>query len=486
MSYDSYRESLIESYYEHQLVSLVNSFDPAKPTVILLPGGMGSQLERTEAPYPQSPNVITDVIWMDLGIILSRDAVKTMIDGPAPSEKEKDIESYVVAAHGPISFGFGGQTPYDELKDFAAQEAWNYGVFGFDWRRPLAESSRHLRQFIISFRARVVYSYGIDPIPGLTLVCHSMGGMVCVDALRNSQFRNLGFHAILTVATPFYGTSTHQERYYSGMPGILNRIYSAKRVTEIVASLPGPFSLMFLPKSVYTRDGAKLGLTQYPQVDPADGSDADPFDAAMFSRWPSAVADHKAYLARAKRELENVSRPIDPVIAPYFFNARSSLDLQTAVKIEWENIDGSRFNPGSSPSPLRGRPGPGDGTVPFWSAWHAYCRPSNRFELAIAKDHGTLLEEPEVLGLIKFVVENRKLPKVKSRKRASSKRASVKQVATVLDEWVQTKKQRRAPPEKLFQRPIVRAILGNLIAGTKPKMLPAEAKRPALKKRKRK
>jgi hypothetical protein len=110
------------------------------------------------------------------------------------------------------------------------------------------------------------------------------------------------------------------------MPGLLNFIYTAKTVVNIIASLPGPYTLMFLPKAVYDRDGAKLGLTRYPQLDPNGNRDADPFDAAMLSRWPTAVKDHQLYLARARNEMNNISKPIDANIAPFFFNVRSSLD----------------------------------------------------------------------------------------------------------------------------------------------------------------
>jgi hypothetical protein len=69
MPYDKYRKELIAGYYDYQLEGLMSGYDPAKPTIILLPGGMGSQLERTEHEYPASPNVINDVVWMDLGVL---------------------------------------------------------------------------------------------------------------------------------------------------------------------------------------------------------------------------------------------------------------------------------------------------------------------------------------------------------------------------------------------------------------------------------
>ena len=226
MSYDSYRRAKIEGYYDAQLETLVTSFDPQQPTVILLPGGMGSQLERTEHKVGTEPNVINDVIWLDLGILPpKKDALKLEIEIIKGVEHDKG--SYVIAPHGPLKFI--SQTPYEELKDRARVEGWNYCVFGFDWRRSLAESSAFFKDFIYKFKNRILNIHNDDPIPNTTIVCHSMGGMVCTYALMDRRFSALGFHAIVTVATPFYGTSTQQERYYRGDGDILKQNLTVPR-----------------------------------------------------------------------------------------------------------------------------------------------------------------------------------------------------------------------------------------------------------------
>lgn len=119
MSYDSYRKAKSEGYYDYQLETLLSSFDPSKPTVILLPGGMGSQLERTEHPVGTEPNIINDIVWLDWGILPpKKDAIQLEIEIKGGVERDKD--SYVIAAHGPLKFIT--QTPYEELKDFARSE----------------------------------------------------------------------------------------------------------------------------------------------------------------------------------------------------------------------------------------------------------------------------------------------------------------------------------------------------------------------------
>ena len=54
MPYEDYRTDLIELYYQNQLETLMSGYNPGQPTVILLPGIMGSQLMRTAKPYPAS------------------------------------------------------------------------------------------------------------------------------------------------------------------------------------------------------------------------------------------------------------------------------------------------------------------------------------------------------------------------------------------------------------------------------------------------
>ena len=70
----------------------------------------------------------------------------------------------------------------------------------------------------------------------------------------------------------------------------------------------------------------------------------------------------------------------------------------------------------------------------MWSAWHAYCRPGNRYELKQASDHGLLLEHAEVLTLIGTIVNTKKLPKA-ARKAKAPATASKSKVDRVLTAW---------------------------------------------------
>jgi len=178
MSYDSYRKAKIQGYYDAQLETLVSGFDPRRPTVLLLPGGMGSQLERTEHPVGKEPNVINDVIWVDWGIFRpKKDAVKLEIQISGGAERDRIRMSSPRTdpeIHHPNAIrGVEGSRSRREM------ELWRV-------RLRLAQAARGklgLFQAIHSrLQKRIVALHNLDPIPNLTIVCHSMGGMVCTYA----------------------------------------------------------------------------------------------------------------------------------------------------------------------------------------------------------------------------------------------------------------------------------------------------------------
>lgn len=472
MDYEQYRISLIKGYYDNQLETLLSDFDPRRRTVILLPGGMGSQLMRSEDAFPASPNVISDVVWIDLGIAFG-DALTLEVDAAG-----RDKDAFVIAAYGPLKFLT--ENPYGELKERARDKDWNYAVFGYDWRRPLQESAGFFKSWILEFQRRVIAHFGpqFDPIPKLTIVCHSMGGLVAKTALADAGFSGLGFNAVMTVATPFYGVSTQQERYFKGV-SILNRLYDPQDVVRIVASMPGPYTLLFLPKAIFDRDQHQLGLARYPEFDSTDNSiPCDPYDAAMLPRWPQAVRDHKQQLAAARDEMIGIAAPVNANIAAKFINVRSQLDTNTAVELSWINVDGDTIDPETSPSPVAGLSGPGDGTVPYWSAFHASC--TNRHDLARASDHANLLRHREVLTLIEKVVTTGKLPSQAAMRgrRAARPTATARKLDRALDKLAARTAGQPAPAE-LFETPVQQALLTDLIGGTKPAMIGPSPAAPA-------
>jgi len=119
MTYCQYREAMVAAYYSGQLTGLISRFDPTKETVFLLPGGMGSGLNRTDQKYPApSPNVFDYQVWVGPQTIFGGNAPYLQID-----QNLADGQQYVVGAEGPISIL--GLSAYDTFISHGRQE-WNF------------------------------------------------------------------------------------------------------------------------------------------------------------------------------------------------------------------------------------------------------------------------------------------------------------------------------------------------------------------------
>ncbi len=79
MSYGTSRKSEIRHEYLRNIKRFASAYDRSKDTVIMLPGGMGSQLERSAKKYVDNASLpfrIYDPVWMDLGLLFSNDRLK--------------------------------------------------------------------------------------------------------------------------------------------------------------------------------------------------------------------------------------------------------------------------------------------------------------------------------------------------------------------------------------------------------------------------
>lgn len=408
MSYNSARNQELMDAHQRYIDDFAQQYRDDKETVVLLPGGMGSQLDMSVRPYVNDSSVPFkeyDPVWMDLEVIFGRDA-----DLIAIAQNGHDKDDHIVIPNGPLRFLVNA---YDGTEEYFRTNEYNYIVFGYDWRRSLAEAAVQLQQFLINLRDRVLFLRGNDPLPRTTLVAHSQGGLVAKIFLQqiagaDGSTINRWMKQLVTVATPFYGTSTHQQRYYVGQSP-LNAFYGTRQIATIAGGLPGPYVLMFADKRTLDRDGPALGLTSYPVSDDTTGQPADPYAQAMLTRYPSWV--NPAYLEEALSIRETITAPLPKKIADRIFHIRSGLDAKTATKLHWANLNGTSFTPEIDPCPLRAVPGPGDGTVPFWSARLAQTASKQIYDLTKAKDHGALMEHDEVLKVLRHIIENSSLPK---------------------------------------------------------------------------
>lgn len=411
MSYDSTRRRIIHDVHQARIVEFAKRYRCGFPTIVLLPGGMGSQLDRSPNAYTGDGSVSGagfENVWLDLGVFFGRDAELIEIQ---PSDA--DLDDHIIVANGPLMFPVNA---YDGAKRFFEKLGWNYIVFAYDWRRPIAAAAAFLEEFLAALAAEVKARKNCDPLPSTILLAHSQGGLVAKVFLQRAftspnvkpEKVAATFQCLITVGTPFYGTSSHQDRYYVGQKPLDIR-YGHGKIARIAGSLAGPYILMFADRPTLDRDGEALGLKAYPITDADTGEPADPYDNANSSRYPAWVSTD--FLSDALDIRGTITASLPETVIDRVFHIRSGQNKATGARLRWKAVDGASFDPETGVSPVLPLVGPGDGTVPFWAARLAQTASSHIYSLKIASDHGTLVEHEETLQVLQHLIENDRLPK---------------------------------------------------------------------------
>jgi len=430
MSYKSSRNHEIRSENIRIAEELVKEYDPNKKTIILLPGGLGSQLERTKKPYSQNnpgPFGKYDPVWIDFGIIFDKEALTLEIN-----DKGHDQGNHIIIPNGPLRFFV---KPYNETRKFFVDD-FNYVVYGFDWRRPILESAMWLEDFLKRFRAGVIARFNNDktknPLSNTTLICHSQGGLVAAVFLQrvfssgNITPKKVSewIQNVITIGTPFYANANHIKRYYKGEKG-LNFLYGSKKIAQIAGSSPGPYIFLFLDKDTFEKDKINLEIDRYPVREGNNNNlEVDPYAESTLRRYPNWI--RAKFLNDAKKTRQLFTKKLPKNVADRVFHLRSGL-LSTGVEWSWKNIDGSNFDPENDNFPITMKKGDGDGTVPAWAARLAQIPLDRVYDLKKAKKHMDLMEHEETLHVIRFIVNKKRLPEtmsIKDKKFIGVKKAS--------------------------------------------------------------
>ena len=412
MTYESARRKEIHQTHVRQIEEFARTYKKNRTTIVLVPGGMGSQIDRSKKHYRGAASLPFryDPIWMDPGIIFEKEALQLEI-----LPNFHDLDNHVCIPNGPLRFLI---KPYNATEHYFRERDFNYTVFGFDWRRSVRESAGFLQFFLKTLKQRVTELWQEDPLPKTTILCHSMGGLVA-KVFLHKVFKSDTTAAdvrrwmsrLVTVATPFYGTATHMTRFYKGQKP-LNTIYSAKKLARLTGTLAGTYILMPLDKKTYARNADKLEIERYPVRDARKpDQEADPFNPQMLDRYPPWVVPD--YLAAAIRMRNIITRQLPPAVAKRVFHIRAH-ERRTRVELKWKSVNGAAFNPNKDDSPISGKygkKGGGDGTVPFWSARLVQIPDSQVYDLKKAKNHQELLEHPETLRVIMRLIQKNRMPK---------------------------------------------------------------------------
>jgi hypothetical protein len=420
MGYKATVDILILKELKLRAMEFAASYDPDLPTVMLVPGGMGSRLLKSMSPYvpgvpfPEQPRL--QKIWLSFSAILHSDHL-----GLRMTRQEHDRGDRPVIPSGEVSSNLA--KTYDNTQQYFAGNsptfAANYVIFGYDWRKLPRIGATYLQQFLLFLRDENANLGHPDPRPSTTLLAHSQGGLV--SKLFLNELADSGedpddwLARFISVGTPFYGTLNHQSRYYVGVK-MLNYFTTGGRpvLTDLIGSLPGPFVLLPAPHSVLDPRLVQLGLNRYPLVDRDQQTQAvDPFAAAQHSRWPGFMTSPQSNLVFTVRRLRAAARDaaeIDrelPAFGDRIFHIGSTLresQNPLSMRIRWKNVDGANYDIRNGDDPISTNGGDSDGTVPLWSSRLAWTAADQVF-LARGLGHGGLAEHNDVLDAVAAIIQ---------------------------------------------------------------------------------
>jgi pimeloyl-ACP methyl ester carboxylesterase len=404
--YQRIRQREIHDVHDKIIGRFLDKFDPDKETIVFLPGGMGSQLcVSQDSVQPDEPfdNIVYPVAWLDLGILFENDLEKLQINRTSVGSYQ-DMNDHIVIPHGELRLLV---KPYNQTREYFVKAGFNYVVYGFDWRRSSVEGAEFLNYFLEQFRRRTIDQFGAnkDPLPNVTLVGHSQGGLILHTWLL-TQFRtasNTGqvrtkYKKTITVGTPFYGTSTHLQRYFDG-ENYFNQIFGKDKVRGIIASMPGLYILMTFDEQSYDLKKDVLGLRDYPLKDENENN-MDPFNRQnedAFPGWATIPA-----LREAARLRNALSQNLNRNVCNSVYNIYATGKSDTAVALRWDKTKSPNDEPVDTL--IEGK---GDGTVPYWSGRLADVPNENTFDLTDVDTHVGLMEDQSVLDTILGIIKPR-------------------------------------------------------------------------------
>lgn len=362
----------------------------SRKTIILFPGGMGSNLKWARTPHGATP-YFYDRIWLDCPI-MTGGAHRLKMNG------DVDIDRQFVIADGCVRFKVPfivDLRPYESFLEWCEDNEFDCFVYGWDWRRaPGKIASFFLNSFVPKFRQRVQLECGVDPFDDVTLLGHSFGGMVIKLILNHGGAVVDQIERAITVGTPFYGHAGHLHRYFTGEPQLENisLSYDKRNLTQLISSMRGPYTLLYLDEATYQRDKAALSqdaafpLLRQPLRDRATDTPVDPYNPGTQGnkvRYPRDWGFVRNELNPARTTYQQVAQPLSAVTNEKFHNIRAvqrkngANAFATIHEQTWKWIDRD-FDPLNDATPITDKTiCPGDGVIPAWSARLVSTPPEN-------------------------------------------------------------------------------------------------------------
>jgi pimeloyl-ACP methyl ester carboxylesterase len=425
------RKGTIQGFLTRFAQSLTKLGGEAKQrTVILFPGGMGSELARAYQQFNGTAGSYAyETVWYDvLGVLFAEHTLQ--LDMYADFDRDQRM----VVADGAIENCV--YSPYDNFKLWCTDNDLDLLVVGWDFRRhPDWVVEFFLDHLTPKVTERAANAGLPDPFARATIIGHSFGGMVAKWILNKHDDPFCQKLALaVTVGSPFYGSAGHPHRYFVGEP-LAGLTTQRAELAKVIATFKGGFSLMFLDEATYARFQPQLStdssdprqpgpypLAGYPSVDQYDQTAVDPFNplagSAGWFRYPDLWNWFAGYLSDGRDQYRLVAEPLDASVEKKLHCIRGvqfeggAPKPGTAVSQRWHWVP---RDPRGDSAVWEQEPdaagwhdfGPGDDTIPAWSARLVTQPPENIHTIEGDLSHMSLLDDGSVrstlLGLIQGI-----------------------------------------------------------------------------------
>lgn len=372
-------------------------YDPDKPTVILLPGGLGSRLMRARTAFnPSHPHATPHwkTLWASCGLVFDQTADDLYIDAEG-----LDVGRRIIVASGDVRFVVH---PYESAIHALRHFGCNVLTLGWDWRRDVEGAAALLNYAIGHLQLELANRHNVASLRNTWLLGHSMGGMVAKLFLSNNPHVGDQLAGFISVGTPFYGYFGQMQRTYDGLE-LFNALYGAPTVARVTSSMPGMYSLWPIDRFTYDRDHIALNIGPYPVTDANSGDPVDPYSAAALQRWPNWV--RKDLMPSGLETRHKLAAPLPADLAARVHHIRGMQPDSTQHAATWAAQLPNNFAAGDTPSPVQFVKGAGDDVIPLWSARLASTPDCNVHDLDTG-EHAFQLQRSAVMRIVLGIILN--------------------------------------------------------------------------------
>jgi len=399
--------------HRNDITEFLDTFDRRKKTIILLHGGMGSELWQTRQSFdpkrdPADYRFRGREAWLDLRKLIIWGNLKELRIYP----NNRDFSDQIIVADSAVQAPL--VNPYkDTLTCFRKAFGFNAYLLAWDSRRNLMVAVEELRSIIERIKNDKEYQ-----LHKLFIVGHSMGGMVAKVFLEKNPNLAGDIGGLITVGTPFYGYLGQLRRMFNGEPILNNRqAYDAREVAEIISSVPGFYTILPIDSGTYKRIKSQCKKQappswcddwpkNYPVTD-LHGNVADAYKGTHeFPEWVRRDELPEALMLR-----HCLAKPLPNSLRGKVFHIRSKGE-KTAVTAKWRqklcppSQSDCDYDATQRLSPIKDEDietGDGDDTIPYWSAALISTPAGHTVNLARGS-HMTLMVQSAVLREIYKIV----------------------------------------------------------------------------------